>query len=247
MKKKRLNLNVVLVEPNGPLNVGSIARLCSNFDVNELRIVSPKCDIFSLEAKKMALKGHKYIDNCKIFNSIEQAIFDCDLVIATCGRIDLSNDIECESPEDISKWISSFVEINNLGILFGREDRGLSNNELLFAHKILNIKTSQNYPSLNLSHAVSIILYELNKSSTNNAEKDLQVFDLASSKQIYESFKEIEEMLIKTGYLLEHTANSKISKFKKFLLKAKTSSHDINVLRGIVHQINWFLNNSKVK
>ena len=245
MKKKSLNLNVVLVEPNGPMNVGSIARLCSNFDINELRIVSPKCDIFSLEAKKMALKGQRYIDNCKIFNSIEQAIFDFDLVLATCGRIDLSNDIECQSPEDISKWISSFLEINNIGILFGREDRGLSNNELLYAHKILNIETSQNYTSLNLSHAVSIVLYELTKSSTNNLEKDLQLFDLASSKQIYESFNEIEEMLIKTGYLLEHTANSKISKFKKFILKAKTSSYEINVLRGIVHQINWFLTNSK--
>ena len=245
MNKKNLNLKVILVEPNGPINVGNIARLCSNFDVKELRIVSPKCDIFSLEAKKMALKGQRYIDNCKIFNSIEQAIFDCDLVLATCGRIDLSNDIKCESPEDISKWISSFVEINNLGILFGREDRGLSNNELLYAHKILNIETSQNYTSLNLSHAVSIVLYELTKSSTNNLEKDLQLFDLASSKQIYESFNEIEEMLIKTGYLLEHTANSKISKFKKFILKAKTSSYEINVLRGIVHQINWFLTNSK--
>ena len=245
MKKKSLNLNIVLVEPNGPMNVGSIARLCSNFDINELRIVSPKCDIFSLEAKKMALKGQRYIDNCKIFNSIEQAIFDFDLVLATCGRIDLSNDIECQSPEEISKWISSFLEINNIGILFGREDRGLSNNELLYAHKILNIETSQNYTSLNLSHAVSIVLYELTKSSTNNLEKDLQLFDLASSKQIYESFNEIEEMLIKTGYLLEHTANSKISKFKKFILKAKTSSYEINVLRGIVHQINWFLTNSK--
>ena len=157
MKKKSLNLNVVLVEPNGPINVGSIARLCSNFGVDELRIVSPQCDVFSLEVRKMALKGQSYIDNCKIFNTIPEAIFDCDLVLATCGRIDLSNDFECESPEEISKWISSFVEINNLGILFGREDRGLSNNELLFAHKILNIKTSQNYPSLNLSHAVSII------------------------------------------------------------------------------------------
>ena len=245
MNNKSLNLNIVLVEPNGPMNVGSIARLCSNFDINELRIVSPKCDIFSLEAKKMALKGQRYIDNCKIFNSIEQAIFDFDLVLATCGRIDLSNDIECQSPEDISKWISSFLEINNIGILFGREDRGLSNNELLYAHKILNIETSQNYTSLNLSHAVSIVLYELTKSSTNNLEKDLQLFDLASSKQIYESFNEIEEMLIKTGYLLEHTANSKISKFKKFILKAKTSSYEINVLRGIVHQINWFLTNSK--
>ena len=247
MKKKNFNLKVVLVEPNGPINVGSIARLCSNFGVNELRIVSPQCDVFSLEVRKMALKGQSYIDNCKIFNTIPEAIFDCDLVLATCGRIDLSNDIECESPEEISKWISSFVEINNLGILFGREDRGLSNNELLFAHKIFNIKTSQNYPSLNLSHAVSIILYELNKSSTTNLKKDLQVFNLASSKQIYESFNEIEEMLIRTGYLLEHTAFSKISKFKKFILKAKTSNHEINILRGIVHQINWFLNNSKGK
>ena len=247
MGNKNLNLKVVLVEPNGPINVGSIARLCSNFEVDELRIVSPKCDIYSLEAKKMALKGQRYIDNCKVFKSIEQAIFDCDLVLATCGRIDLSNNIECESPEEISKWISSFIKINNLGILFGREDRGLSNNELLFAHKIFNIKTSQNYPSLNLSHAVSIILYELNKSSPNNLKRDLQVLNLASSKEIYESFIEIEEMLIRTGYLLKHTSFSKISKFKKFILKAKTSSYEINVLRGIVHQINWFLNNSKSK
>ena len=247
MKKKNLNLKVVLVEPNGPINVGSIARLCSNFEINELRIVAPKCDIFSLEAKKMALKGQKYIDDCKIFNSIEQSIFDCDLVLATCGRIDLSNDIKCESPEAISKWISSFKKIDNIGILFGREDRGLSNSELLFAHKIFNIKTSKNYPSLNLSHAVSIILYELNKCSINNLKNDLQVFNLASSKQIYESFLELEEMLIRTGYLFKHTSYSKISKFKKFILKANTSSHEINVLRGIVHQINWFLNNSNRK
>ena len=225
--------------------MGSIARLCSNFEVNELRIVSPKCDVFSLEAKRMALKGQSYLDNCKIFNSIEQAIFDCDLVLATCGRIDLSKDIECESPEMITRWTSSFKLINNLAILFGREDRGLTNRELLFAHKILNIKTSQNYPSLNLSHSVSIILYELSKSLTKNEKKDTKVFNLASSKQIHESFNDLEEMLIKTGYLMEHTSFSKISKFKKFVLKAKISGHEINVLRGIVHQINWFLNNYK--
>ena len=238
---------MVLVEPNGPLNVGSIARLCSNFEVNELRIVSPKCDVFSLEAKRMALKGQTYIENCKNFNSIEKAIFDCDLVLATCGRIDLSKDIECESPEMISKWISSFKGINNLAILFGREDRGLTNSELLFAHKIFNINTSQIYPSLNLSHAVAIILYELSKFSKSSKNNEKKVFNLASSKQIHESFEDLEEMLIRIGYLLEHTSFSKISKFKKFVLKAKISSHEINILRGIVRQINWFLNNSQRK
>ena len=62
MEKSFRNLKVILVEPKGPLNVGSVARLCSNFDVEELRIVSPKCDIYSFEAKKMALKGQKYLD-----------------------------------------------------------------------------------------------------------------------------------------------------------------------------------------
>ena len=245
LDKNFYNLKVVLVEPKGPINVGSIARLCANFEVNELRIVSPKCDIYSLEARKMALKGKRYIDKCEIFNNLEQAIFDCDLVLASCGRDETSMDSFLESPEDISKWISSFSNINNLAILFGREERGLTNNELLLAQKIFNIPTSQNYPSLNLSHAVSIILYELNKSSKKHIDKELKVFNLASSSQINESFNEIEEMLIRVGYLLKHTSNAKMSKFKKYILRANTTNHEMNTFRGIVHQINWFLNNSK--
>ena len=239
------NLKVILVEPNGPLNVGSVARLCCNFEVDELRIVSPKCDIFSLEAKKMALKGQKFLDHCEIFDSLEKAIFDCDLVLASCGRIDVNKDSFFGFSEDIFDWTLSFKKINNLAIIFGREDRGLTNSELLLAHKTFNIPTSQENPSLNLSHAVSIVLYELNKSSKKKFKKDLEVFNLASSKQIHDSFLEIEEMLLGVGYLLNHTSKAKMSKFKNFILRANTSMHEVNVLRGIVHQINWFLNNSK--
>jgi len=245
LEKNFSNLKVILVEPNGPLNVGSVARLCSNFEVDELRIVSPKCDIFSLEAKKMALKGQIFLDHCKIFDSLEKAIFDCDLVLASCGRIDISKDSFFESSEDIFKWSMSFKKINNLAIIFGREDRGLTNSELILANKIFNIPTSHDNPSLNLSHAVSIVLYELNKSSNRNPNKELEVFNLASSKQIHDSFVEIEEMLLGVGYLLKHTSRTKISKFKNYILRANTSMHEINVLRGIVHQINWFLNNSR--
>jgi len=239
------SLKVILVEPNGPLNVGSIARLCSNFEVEELRIVSPRCNIFSLEAKKMALRGQKYLDHCEIFNSLKNAIFDCDLVVASCGRIDVSKDSHFESSEDIFNWILSFKKINNLAIVFGREDRGLTNDELLLANKTFTIPTSKNNPSLNLSHAVSIVLYELNKSSKIKFNEEFEVFKLASSKQIYDSFVEIEEMLLGVGYLLEHTSRAKINKFKNYILRANTSAHEINVLRGIVHQINWFLKNSK--
>ena len=78
-----------------------------------------------------------------------------------------------------------------------------------------------------------------------NLNNELKVFNLASSKEIHDTFVEIEEMLLGVGYLLKHTSKAKISKFKNFILRANTSMHEINVLRGIVHQINWFLNNPK--
>ena len=245
MEKNFFNLKVILVEPNGPLNVGSIARLCSNFEVEELRIVSPKCDIFSMDAKKMALKGQKFIDRCKIFDNLEKAIFDCDLVLASCGRIDVSKDSFFESSEDIFNWTVSFKKINNLAIIFGREDRGLTNSELLLANKTFNIPTAYDSPSLNLSHAVSIVLYELNKSSKKKFNKELESFNLAPSKQIHDTFLEIDEMILEVGYILKHTSRAKISKFKNYVLRANTSMYEINILRGIVHQINWFLKNSK--
>ena len=193
----------------------------------------------------MALKGQKFLDHCKIFDNLEKAIFDCDLVIASCGRIDLSKDSFFESSEDILNWTKSFKKLNNLAIIFGREDRGLTNSELLLANKTFNIPTSQKNPSLNLSHAVSIVLYELNKSSKRKFNKESEVFNLASSKQIHDSFVEIEELLLGVGYLLKHTSRAKISKFKSYILRANTSMQEMNVLRGIVHQISWFLNNLK--
>ena len=195
----------------------------------------------------MAVKGQIYLDNCKFFDNLKDAISDCDLVLASCGRIDVSKNLFFESSEEIFSWILSFKKINNLAIVFGREDRGLTNNELLLANKTFNIPTSKKNPSLNLSHAVSIVLYELNRSSKRNSKKELEIFNLASSKQIYDSFMEIEEMLLGVGYLLKHTSRAKISKFKNYILRANTSMNEINVLRGIVHQINWFLNNSKKK
>ena len=243
LKETIFNIKIILVEPSGSLNVGSIARLCSNFNVAQLRIVSPKCDIFSLEAKKMALKGINFINKCTIYESLIDSISDCDLVLATCGRSDYPKGYEQDSLENISKWIRNFKKVKNLAIIFGREDRGLTNQELLMAHKVITIKTHKNFPSLNLSHAVSIVLYELSKvTKTDNVLKK-KTLDYATSKQIEDSFLEIEKLLLKTGYLLPHTLNAKISKFKKYIHRAETSKHELDILRGIVHQIKWALEN----
>tara|TARA_Y100001970_G_scaffold105427_1_gene132090 strand:- start:17893 stop:18639 length:747 start_codon:yes stop_codon:yes gene_type:complete len=246
LKIKDYKLKIVLVEPEGPINVGSIARLCANFAVDQLRIVSPKCDIFSLDTKKMSLKGFSYVEELNIFNSLNAAISDCDLVLATCGRIDNSKENFNYPLEEISKWIEVSNNIKNLAVVFGRETIGLTNKELLLAHRVFTIDTNKNYPSLNLSHAVSIVLYELNKYSEESPkEKNKNFFNIASIKNIEETFSEIESLLLKIGYIFSHTSNAKISKFKKYILRAQTSEHELNVLRGIIHQMNWALGNQK--
>ena len=178
-----------MVEPNGSINVGSIARLCSNFNVSELRIVSPNCDIYSSEAKRMAMRGISFLNNCIVYESLSKALIDCDLVLATYGRISLAKEDYPSSLQEVSQWIKKFKNIKNLAIIFGREDRGLSNDELLLAQKVFTIETFNN-PSLNLSHAVSIVLYELSKNDNYkniNCKEDL---NLANTIQIENTFKD---------------------------------------------------------
>ncbi len=238
------NLKVILVEPNGPLNVGSIARLCSNFNVSELRLVSPNCDINSSESRRMAMKGISYLNNCKIYESLRNALEDCNLVLATCGRISLSKKENQTSLPEVSEWLNNFKNIGNLAIIFGREDRGLSNDELLLAQKVFTIET-QNNPSLNLSHAVSIVLYELYKGSNFKNNKYKKEIQLANTIHIQDTFKDLDKLLLKIGYLLPHTSKSKINKFKKYVLKAETSKKELDTLRGIIHQVNWALKNNE--
>ena len=240
------NLIVILVEPNGPLNVGSVARLCSNFNVSELRIVSPNCDIYSSDSKRMAMKGISYINNSIVYKSLSDALLDCDLVLATYGRISLSKEESQSSLQEVSKWINNFKNINNLAIVFGREDRGLSNDELLLAQKVFTIETFNN-PSLNLSHAVSIVLYEFCKDLNRKNIKFKKRINLANPIDIENTFKDLDKLLLKIGYLLPHTSKSKISKFKKYILKAETSKKELDTIRGIIHQINWALKNNGKK
>ena len=240
------NLKIILVEPNGPINVGSIARLCSNFNVSELRVVSPNCDIYSLDSKKMAMKGISYLNNCMVYESLSNALLDCDLVLATYGRISLSKKERQSSLQEVSDWINKFKNIKNLAIIFGREDRGLSNDELLLAQKVFTIETNNN-PSLNLSHAVSIVLYELCKEINQKNIKCKKDINLASPVKIENTFKDLDKLLLKIGYLLPHTSKSKINKFKKYILKAETSQVELDTLRGIIHQMNWALENNEKK
>ena len=159
---QNLNINVILVEPRGPINIGNVARLCKNYDVNELRLVSPKCDPLNDESKKMSVKGVEYLATNNIFTSLNEAIYDCNIVIASCGRIDRGETLSLVNLDKCNKWLAKLdCKSNKVALIFGREDRGLTNAELLLADKVIMIESSIKYLSLNLSHSVSIVLHSI--------------------------------------------------------------------------------------
>ncbi len=243
MEVIRQETNVILVEPSGPLNIGSVARLCENFGVKELRLVAPRCDPNDDEARKMAVKGKRFLEKAKTYSYLLDAIADCRRIIATAGRIEHGEIPLCD-PDEAINWLLETSNLSPIALVFGREDRGLTNQELLLAHKVITLNKSADYPSLNLSHAVSIVLHELDKyKQQGSPSKKKQIAELASAKQVNSCLKDAEALFLEIGFLYEHTAQSRMSKIKALLQRAEVRPEEVSLIRGVLRQMRWAIDN----
>ncbi len=230
----------MLVEPAGPLNVGSIARLCANYNIQDLRLVSPKCNPSDPEAVRMAVHGDAVLANASIFTSLLEAVADCQQIVASCGRID-HGDIPLQSPEDIAPWIErGRTQGLRSALVFGREDRGLSNEELQFSQRVVQLHTGDLYPSLNLSHAVAIVLHELERERRSDTKPDSNRTAIpASAPELEDCLRDAEALLLEVGFLLDHTARARMAKVKGLVQRALIRSDEVALLRGMVRQLRW--------
>ncbi len=232
---------MILVEPSGPLNIGGVARLCENFGVKELRLVAPRCNPNDAEAKRMAVKGRELLAKAEQFSCLLDAISDCPRVIATAGRID-HGDIPLCSSEEAINWSIETSNSSPIGLVFGREDRGLTNQELLLAHKVITLQTLSNYSSLNLSHAVAIVLHELKRFEGKRFTYKSQKTDetpLATPLDINSCLKDLEDLLLEIGFLYEHTALARMSKIRALMQRAEIRPKEVSLIRGILRQMHW--------
>tara|TARA_Y100001968_G_scaffold292784_1_gene298246 strand:- start:621 stop:1358 length:738 start_codon:yes stop_codon:yes gene_type:complete len=236
-------LKVILVEPSGTINIGSIARLCENFGVNELRIVSPRCNHLAIEAKKMAVKGLKILEEAKIYKDLNSALSDCSRIIATCGRKE-HGEIPLNSNKETLCWAIESEEEETIALVFGREDRGLSNEELLKANKVISLNTSKDYPSLNLSHAVAIILHQFHQlNDVDSFSSNKLTKHPANLNNLEDCLNDAGRLLLSIGFLMKHTYKAKMTKFKQLLLRAEIKDQEVALIRGIISQVRWAIKN----
>ena len=254
-----MSLALVLVEPAGPLNVGSVARLCANFGIDELRLVAPRCDPAGDEARRMAVHGRVLLEGARHFPDLAAALADCRRVVATSGRVE-QEALPLTEVDDALHWLLAGQQPASAqpcwgALVFGREDRGLSNDELLQAGRVLRLDTGAAYSSLNLSHAVAICLHELHRlrraetsplqrrpvslSSVGAAESSGPAVDPCPRAALESTLADAEALLLQVGFLYPHTAHARMSKVRALLQRAIVREPELALLRGMVRQLRW--------
>ena len=247
------NIRIVLVEPAGALNVGSIARIMKNMGLTQLVLVKPRCDRDSEEARQMAVHAVDVLENALIVDSLPAALTGCQKAIATTVR-SRSVPIKLETPPVVIPWLLT-PNIKS-ALLFGAEDRGLSNDELKYAQRFVCIQSNPAYPSLNLAQAVAICTYELyqtwlkmsnNPQQTVISKPEIVAKDFMPTNapiDVLEGYyQHLEAVLLEIGYLYPHTAPVKMEKFRRLYNKANLQPEEVAMLRGILRQIRWAIKN----
>ncbi len=244
-------VRIILVEPSGPINVGSVARVMKNFGFNHLVLVNPQCNPLSPEALQMAVHAKDILQSSRSLATLPEALQGCTRAIATTARV-RDWETPMEKPRVALPWL--LEEPNrSAALIFGREDRGLSNEELNYAQRFVRIPTNSTYPSLNLATAVSLCCYELALFDTENQE-DTEKEKLITSKNVSENdpasldvvetyYQELESLLLKIGYLYAHTSASRMEKFRQLYNRAQLQTKEVAMLRGILRQVEWAIGN----
>jgi tRNA/rRNA methyltransferase len=244
-------VKIVLVEPAGPLNVGAVARVMKNMGLRSLVLVNPQCDPLGKEARQMAVHAADILEAAQQVASLPDALIGCQRAIATTARVRTLS-TQLESPREALPWL--LEESVTSALIFGPEDRGLSNVELNYAQRFVCIPSSWEYPSLNLAQAVAICCYEFYQSThypsrlpTPDSPSSLKLQPTPHSDQtaplnaLEDYYEHLEAVLLRIGYLYPHTALSRMEKFRHLLNRAMPTTEEIAMLRGILRQMEWAL------
>jgi TrmH family RNA methyltransferase len=218
------NIRVVLVGPKFEGNIGAVARSMANFGFSELYLVDP-CAIGD-EAYKRSKHGDHVLDRAKIVNTLEEAIDGCFLVVGTSGIVTKGEKNYVRVPitaEEFGKRMTEYEE--KVAVLFGREDIGLLQEELAQCDLLITIPADDDYPILNLSHAATIVMYELSRCLTTEptpADRD-------EKEQIFSFFDDLLDAIDYPEQRRETTAVM----FRRMMGRSVPTRWEYNTILGV--------------
>lgn len=230
------NIVVILVGTKYPGNIGSVARAMHNMRLKSLRLAAPECEIND-ESIRMARSGSCILERARSYPSLRRALNGIRLAIATSGKIGGHRD-KVSTPRSLAPQILAKAQDQKVGIVFGPEDTGLIDDDLILCQRLLRIPTHAQARSLNLAQALMVVAYEIFLASFEREPARTPRF--ATVTEVESMYAHLEEALREIGFLQAQNARHMMFALRGLFGRAGLEEADVAMLRGIARQIRWY-------
>jgi len=233
------NVRIVLVNTTHPGNIGGVARAMKNMGLGELCLVKPK-KFPHADALARAAGAGDLLDSALVVDSLDEALADCHLVVGTSAR-SRSIPWPLVNPRELAAIVAPLPADTKVAILFGREDRGLTNDELQRCHQHVHIPVNESFSSLNLAAAVQVVAYELRMAELLQDSSEAQPqwgtewdVELADNRELELMFNHLEQVLTEVEFLDPEKPRNLMPRLRRLLLRSVPDKLEVNVLRGML-------------
>jgi len=231
------NLRVVLVGTLYTGNVGSACRAMANMGIRHLRLAAPNLQNSWDEGERMAVHATDILSSREEFATFEEAVADCVAVVGTTARGGLYRQ-HVKAPRDCAADILSLAATGPVALVFGREDKGLLNEEVAQCTHLVRIPVDEGYTSINLSQAVLVLCYELFTAS-GRYQPPSEKAPPAPQAQKMQLMKNWSNMLVEIGFMEPVQADHFMQGFHRVFSRGVVTKDDAALMLGVARQAIW--------
>src|SRR5580704_4984902 len=226
----------VLFRPQSPGNIGAAARAIKNMGFDDLRLVAPGT-LRSREAVAMAVHADDVLAHATIYPELADAIADCSIAVGTTSRRGgyRSRAVPLRAA---AVELDAMAGANKIALVFGREDRGLTNRELKLCHRLVTIPTAPEYPSLNLAQAVMVVAYEL-MMATTTAVQAAGAPEFVAASISDPMLERLKEALVSIGFIPDDNPEHIMLAIREIFGRSGLTAREVEILNGMARQMRW--------
>jgi tRNA/rRNA methyltransferase len=234
------SISILLVRPRYHENIGSVARAMKNMGLNRLIVVDGSSPLHR-DAYKLASGAEDILERAEEFPNLKEAISEMGCVAGMTSRLGKERS-PLLTPRELVEQLIPVSEKNSIGLVFGSEREGLTNEELSLCHLYVRVPSAHSFPSLNLAQAVMILCYELFQSATTIQK---ETGPLASSDHLERMFEHMERTLVTIGFLDAKHPGRIMRILRKIFGRSQMDEREVRIFQGIWSKVDWHLRNEK--
>lgn len=229
-------IRIVLVNTSHPGNIGSAARAMKTMGLKDLCLVDP-LSFPHPKAEEMAVGASDLLTNARVVGSLAEAVADCQFVVGTSARF-RRIPWPLLTPKQMTEKAASLPEDTQIAVVFGREQSGLTNDELEACHAHIHIPANPDYSSLNLAMAVQIVAYEFRMMSLGELDfsQDWD-FPPADAAAMEKYFEHLEQVYTKLDFIKANAPRKSMTRLRRLYFRAHPDVMELNMLRGMLTAI----------